>query len=86
MFLKMSSKHRLLSDFDPTNEEHVLWLKKAGNAFRESMVGKSDFMKTVSENPITTDNITPIQWAQIHFGLAMKYTDAVFDGTAYIPK
>jgi hypothetical protein len=86
MFLKMTGKHRMLSDFDPSKEDHVLWLKKAGDAFRESMTGKSDFMKAVSENPITEDSVTPIQWAQIHFGLAMKYTDAVFDGTAYIPK
>jgi arsenate reductase-like glutaredoxin family protein len=72
--------------FDPTKKEHVEWLKAAGDSFKKSMREKNDFMKVVNENPISDDKINPQDWAQLHFVLAMKYTDAVFDGTAYIPK
>jgi hypothetical protein len=47
---------------------------------------KHDFMADVNNNPVTDEKIKPQDWAQLHFVLAMKYTDAVFDGTAYIPK
>jgi len=72
--------------FDPTKKEHVEWLKAAGDSFKKSMREKNDFMKAVNENPISDEKINPQDWAQLHFVLAMKYTDAVFDGTAYIPK
>jgi hypothetical protein len=47
---------------------------------------KHNFMADVNNNPVTDEEIKPQDWAQLHFVLAMKYTDAVFDGTAYIPK
>lgn len=72
--------------FDPSKKEHAEWLKRAGDSFKQSMRGKCDFMKVVNDNPITDDVIAPQEWAQLHFVLAMKYTDAVFDGTAHIPK
>jgi len=72
--------------FDPTKKGHVEWLKAAGDSFKKSMREKNDFMKVVNENPISDEKINPQDWAQLHFVLAMKYTDAVFDGTAYIPK
>jgi arsenate reductase-like glutaredoxin family protein len=72
--------------FDPTKKEHVEWLKAAGDSFKKSMREKYDFMKVVNENPISDEKINPQDWAQLHFVLAMKYTDAVFDGTAHIPK
>jgi arsenate reductase-like glutaredoxin family protein len=72
--------------FDPTKKEHVEWLKAAGDSFKKSMREKNDFMKVVNENPISDEKINPQDWAQLHFVLAMKYTDAVFDGTAHIPK
>lgn len=72
--------------FDPTNKEHVQWLKEAGVSFKKSMREKHDFMKVVNKNPISEEEIKPQDWAQLHFVLAMKYMDAVFDGSAYIPK
>jgi arsenate reductase-like glutaredoxin family protein len=72
--------------FDPTKKDHVEWLKAAGDSFKKSMREKNDFMKVVNENPISDEKINPQDWAQLHFVLAMKYTDAVFDGTAHIPK
>ena len=72
--------------FDPTNKEHAEWLKREGDSFKKSMREKHDFMADVNNNPVTDEKIKPQDWAQLHFVLAMKYTDAVFDGTAYIPK
>ena len=72
--------------FDPTKKDHAEWLKRAGDSFKKSMREKHDFMGDVNDNPITDEKIKPQDWAQLHFVLAMKYTDAVFDGTAYIPK
>ena len=72
--------------FDPSKKEHAEWLKQAGDSFKKSMREKRDFMKDVNNNPITDEKIKPQDWAQLHFVLAMKYTDAVFDGSAYIPK
>ena len=71
--------------FDPTKKEHAEWLKR-GDSFKKSMREKHDFMADVNNNPVTDEKIKPQDWAQLHFVLAMKYTDAVFDGTAYIPK
>lgn len=72
--------------FDPSKKEHAEWLKQAGDSFKKSMREKHDFMKDVNDNPISDEKIKPQDWAQLHFVLAMKYTDAVFDGSAYIPK
>ena len=73
-------------NFDPTKKDHAEWLKRSSDSFKKSMREKHDFMVDVNDNPITGDKIKPQDWAQLHFVLAMKYTDAVFDGTAYIPK
>ena len=73
-------------NFDPTKKEHAEWLKRAGDGFKKSMREKHDFMADVNNNPVTDEEIKPQDWAQLHFVLALKYTDAVFDGTAYIPK
>ena len=72
--------------FDPSKKEHAEWLKQAGDSFKKSMREKHDFMKDVNDNPISDEKIKPQDLAQLHFVLAMKYTDAVFDGSAYIPK
>lgn len=72
--------------FDPTKKEHAEWLKRTGDSFKKSMREKHNFMADVNNNPVTDEEIKPQDWAQLHFVLAMKYTDAVFDGTAYIPK
>jgi hypothetical protein len=75
-------------NFDCKNEEHVMWLKKVGNATGKSMNGdKIDLMSVVHDNPLpgrpTINN--PMDWAYVHFQLAMKYTTAVLSGEAFIP-
>jgi len=72
--------------FDPSNKAHTEWLKRTGDSFKKSMREKHDFMEDVNNNPITDEKVKPQDWAQLHFVLAMKYTNAVFDGTAHIPK
>lgn len=76
----------LVSKFDPTKEEHVMWLKRSSDGFKRSMREKYDFMTIVNDKTVCSDEVKPQDWAHLHFVLAVKYTDAVFDGTAYIPK
>jgi len=75
--------------FDPKNEEHVLWLKKVdesmSRASNQEKYGSEDFMKVVNENPFGIKMTNPMQWAESHFQLCMKYSQAVFRGVAYIP-
>ena len=74
--------------FDCKNETHVMWLKKIGSAMAKTTTGeKVDVIGIVNDNPIegnTTMN-NPMDWAYIHFQLAMKYTNAVLNEDAFIP-
>jgi hypothetical protein len=74
--------------FDCKNETHVMWLKKIGSAMAKTTTGeKVDVIGIVNDNPIegnpTMNN--PMDWAYIHFQLAMKYTNAVLNEDAFIP-
>lgn len=74
--------------FDCNNEEHVMWLKEVGQGMAKLTSGeKYDVIKDVNKNPLPgkpkMDN--PMDWAYIHFQLAMKYTNAVLNGEAFIP-
>lgn len=71
--------------FDPSNKEHVTWLRDVGNSVngdfkRFNMLIKNNiFDIKISQNDI-------MEVAQMHCLLTAKYTQAIFDGTAYIPK
>ncbi len=67
----------MLHQFDPSNESHVVWLKK----LIESDVDKK--MSILQDNPMNAE-FPPFEMIQIIFGLSMKYTKAVFNGTAYV--
>ena len=74
--------------FDCKNETHVMWLKRIGSAMAKTTTGeKVDVIGIVNDNPIegnpTMNN--PMDWAYIHFQLAMKYTNAVLNEDAFIP-
>ncbi len=74
--------------FDPTKEEHVIWLQKIDDVMQyitESAKNSKDMMKTVNENPFGINMSNPMDWAQAHFQLCMKYSQAVLRGVAYIP-
>jgi hypothetical protein len=74
--------------FDPTNKEHVLWLQNIDEVMvkvSDPTKGGKDMFKTVNENPFGIKLENPIEWAQAHFQLCMKYSQAVLRGIAYIP-
>lgn len=77
----------IVTKFDPSKEAHVLWLQKVDTA----MVGiteqkKIHLDKIVNDNPIVTSKVDMVEWAFTHFQIAMKYSQAVLRGTAFIPK
>ena len=75
-------------EFDAANKEHVLWLQKIDEVMlhvSDPMKGSKDMFKTVNENPMGIKMNNPMDWAQSHFQLCMKYSQAVLRGVAYIP-
>jgi hypothetical protein len=78
-----------IKKFDPTREEDVLWLQKIDGAMTKASdqekYGSTDFMKIVNENPYGITMKNPMEWAESHFQLCMKFTQAVLRGVAYIP-
>ncbi len=76
-----------ITQFDPSDEKHVLWLQKVDNA----MIGvteqkKIHLDKIVNDTPFTCGKIDMVEWAFTHFQLALKYSQAVLRGKAFIPK
>jgi hypothetical protein len=72
--------------FDPTDENHVLWLREVDTAMTQSTGGKKvDLKKVVNTNPMKTTEKNMMDWAYTHFQLCMKYTQAVLRGKAYVP-
>ena len=75
-------------NFDCKNEKHVMWLKEVGAGMAKVSTGeKYDISRTVNNNPLPGNPkmSNPMDWAYIHFQLAMKYTNAVLNGDAFIP-
>ena len=77
-----------VKNFDCKNEEHVMWLKEVGQGMAKVSTGERyDIAKVVNDNPLAgkpkMKNVA--DWAYIHFQLAMKYTNAVLNGSAFVP-
>jgi len=75
-------------NFDCKNEKHVMWLKEVGAGMAKVSTGeKYDISRTVNNNPLPGNPkmSNPMDWAYIHFQLAMKYTNAVLNCDAFIP-
>ena len=77
-----------IKNFDCRDKTHIMWLKDIGSAMAKTTNGeKVDIMQIVNNNPIpghpTMSN--PMDWAYIHFQLAMKYTNAVLNCDAFVP-
>jgi hypothetical protein len=68
----------MLHEFDPSNEEHVVWLKKLIEAKVE------DKYTIFKSNPMKADS-PAFEMIQVIFALSMKYTKAVFTGSAVVP-
>ena len=75
--------------FDPTKKEHVEWLQEIdvsmSKASNQEKYGSVDFMKIVNNNPFCIKMTNPMEWAESHFQLCMKFTQAVLRGVAFIP-
>ncbi len=84
----MSITSKFVEKFDPSNAAHVLWLSKFFD-FAETLATKrnniDDFINT---NPmgIVVKQEEMLEWVQIHFTVAMKYSQAVLKGSAFVPK
>ena len=75
-------------NFNCNNEKHVMWLKEIGIGMAKVTGGeKYDIIAAVNDNPIPgkPKMNNPIDWAYIHFQLAMKYANAVLNNDAFIP-
>ena len=76
----------ILKDFDPSKEDHVLWLQKVDAAMIAITNNeRGDIETVVNVNPITKTKVKMIDWAYIHFQLALKYSQSVLRGNAFIP-
>ena len=58
-----------------------------GNEIKNVKPGqkKLDLEKLVNGNPFNEKLDNFMDWAYAHFSIAMKYSDAVLNGTAFIP-
>ena len=77
-----------VKEFDPKKEDHVIWLQKVDTVMLHitgDMNARKDMMKIVNENPFGIKMNNPMDWAQSHFQLCMKYSQAVLRGVAHIP-
>jgi|TARA_B110000858_G_scaffold71397_1_gene82852 Leu/Phe-tRNA-protein transferase len=77
-----------VKEFDPKKEDHVIWLQKVDTVMlhvTDQMNASKDMMKIVNENPFGIKMKNPMDWAQSHFQLCMKYSQAVLRGLAHIP-
>jgi hypothetical protein len=77
-----------VSKFDPTSESHVLWLQKVDDVMNDIMTNKKkmDIVQVVNDNPCKAKIKNPLDWADVHFQLALKYSQAVLRGSAFIPE
>lgn len=76
----------MLSTFDPKNESHVMWLKAVDDAMHSSVnMEKVNLQKVVNSNPMNVKVSDMMEWAFIHFQLALKYTQAVLKCEAFVP-
>jgi hypothetical protein len=78
-----------VKQFDPIRESDVLWLQKIDEAMRKASdqekYGSVDFLKSGYDKPSGIQTKKPMEWAESHFQLCMKYSQAVLRGVAFIP-
>ena len=87
----------LITQFDPSNESHVLWLKEMFDVIKimntddiveaEKNMQKLDLEGMLGKNPmklkVSKDEL--LQFPIIHFTLSVKYSEAVLDKKAWLP-
>jgi len=77
---------QFIKRFDPKDKEHVLWLKDVCTAMAKATGGdRVDVVTVTNSNPFNCALSSPLDFAQAHFQLAMKYTTAVLSEDAWVP-
>lgn len=72
--------------FDPRDKSHVLWLKDVCVAMSKVADGDvMDIVAVVNSNPFGCALGSPLELAEVHFQVAMKYTAAVLSEDAWVP-
>ncbi len=76
-----------IKNFDPTNEDHVVWLREVSNSLKNNQ-DFNKYNKLINNNPfkIKIKKDDSMEIAQAHIFISAKYTEAIFDGTAFVPK
>jgi hypothetical protein len=71
------------SAFDAKNETHVLWFK----SLHIATITEKSVDKVLDANPfgIKVSKKDCLEWVNIQFILAMKYSTCVLDGKAWVP-
>jgi len=85
----MSPISDFVKAFDPLKDSHVIWLKKM-NDLAEKLSDPSQsysLMSEINSNPfgLSLAKQDALAWVEIHFGIAMKYTQAVLKSQALVP-
>jgi hypothetical protein len=83
----MSVTDRFKNAFDSKNSEHVKWLAKFYKYAKNLASNREPIEKFINTNPmgVTMESSETLDWIHIHFILAMKYSQDVLDGKAWIP-
>ena len=83
----MSVTDRFMNAFDSKNSEHVKWLAKFYKYAKNLASNREPIEKFINTNPmgVTMESSETLDWIHIHFILAMKYSQDVLDGKAWIP-
>jgi hypothetical protein len=77
-----------VKNFDCKNEKHVMWLKEIGKGMAKISTGeKFDIANVANNNPLPgkPKMKNPVDIAEIHFMLSMKYSTSVLDCEAFVP-
>ena len=84
----MSITSKFAESFNPKTVSHVVWLGQFFE-FAETLSTKRNNIDTfINTNPmgVVVKQDEMLEWVQIHFVLAMKYTQAVLKGEAFVPR
>jgi hypothetical protein len=73
--------------FDPKEKSHVLWLKDMCTTMAKVYEGNAgiDIVAVADGNPFGAKLESPLDLAEVHFQVAMKYTAAVLSEDAWVP-
>lgn len=84
----MTATERFKDAFDSTNKAHVKWLAKFFKYAKNIAVMRTPIDEFINTNPmgIHMEQSELMDWIHVHFVLAMKYSQDVLEGHAWIPE